>query len=94
MRYFLDYKKPAEKFFEKHEDVREEYETALDIFMTGVSSKKVDVKTIKGKRNEYYRMRIGKWRVIFMITDGIVTVVSVLLAGSRGDVYKKMGGLN
>lgn len=93
MRYFLEYKKPAEKFFERHEDIREEYEAALDIFMTGVSSKEVDEKTIKGKRNEYYRMRIGKWRVIFMITDEIITVVSVLLTDSRGDIYKKMGGL-
>ena len=45
------------------------------------------------KKNEYYRMRIGEWRVIFSIIDGVVVVINTVLAGSRDDIYKKMGGL-
>ncbi|MBQ6971175.1 MAG: hypothetical protein IJP86_02340 [Synergistaceae bacterium] len=92
--YDIDYKKPAEKFFRKHEDVRQKYEADLAVFLTDESSARVDVKNIKGKRCEYYRMRIGSWRVIFMIADGKITVVNTILAGSRGDIYKKIGGLN
>ena len=94
LEYVIDYKKPAEKFFKKHEDIRQEYESDLRIFLADQSSARVDVKTIKGKRSEYYRMRIGSWRVIFMISEGQITVINTLLAGSRGDIYKKIGGLN
>lgn len=94
LEYVIDYKKPAEKFFRKHEDIRQEYESDLRIFLADQSSARVDVKTIKGKKSEYYRMRIGNWRVIFMIAEGQITVINTLLAGSRGDIYKKIGGLN
>ena len=94
LEYVIDYKKPAEKFFKKHEDIRKEYESDLRIFLADQSSARVDVKTIKGKKSEYYRMRIGSWRVIFMIAEGQITVINTLLAGSRGDIYKKIGGLN
>ena len=94
LEYVIDYKKPAEKFFKKHEDIRKEYESDLRIFLADQSSARVDVKTIKGKKSEYYRMRIGSWRVIFMIAEGQITVITTLLAGSRGDIYKKIGGLN
>ena len=93
LEYVIDYKKPAEKFFKKHEDIRQEYESDLSIFLDDESSARVDVKIIKGKRREYYRMRISNWRVIFMIAEGQITVVNTLLAGSRGDIYKKIGGL-
>ena len=92
--YVIDYKKPAEKFFRKHEKVRKAYEDYLKDFLTGEHPERVDVKTIKGKRNEYYRMRIGEWRIIYMILDGKITVINTLLAGSRGDIYKKISGLN
>ena len=94
LEYVIDYKKPAEKFFKKHGDIRQEYESDLRIFLADETSARVDVKTIKGKRGEYYRMRIGSWRVIFMIAEGQITVINTLLAGSRGDIYKKIGGLN
>ena len=93
LEYVIDYKKPAEKFFRKHEDIRQEYESDLRIFLADQSSARVDVKTIKGKKSEYYRMRIGSWRVIFMITEGQITVINTLNAGSRGDIYKKIGGM-
>ncbi len=93
LEYVIDYKKHAEKFFRKHEDIRQEYESDLRIFLADQSSARVDVKTIKGKKSEYYRMRIGSWRVIFMIAGGQITVINTLNAGSHGDIYKKIGGM-
>ena len=55
--------------------------------------KKIDVKRIKGKRNDYYRIRIGEYRVIYAIINDKIVVVNTILAGARGDIYKKMGGL-
>ena len=52
----------------------------------------IDIKLLQDKQGEYYRMRLGKWRVIFTI-DRNVIIVNTLEAGSRGDIYKKIGGL-
>ncbi len=47
----------------------------------------------KGKRNDYYRVRLGGRRVIYGIINGKIVVITTLLAGSRGDAYKKMDAL-
>ena len=91
--YRIEYKKQAEKFFEKHEDIREEYENLIWERYFGGHKEKADIKMIKGKKNSYYRMRIGDWRVIYMIEQDKIVVITTLYAGSRGDIYKKIGGL-
>ncbi|MBR4574497.1 MAG: type II toxin-antitoxin system RelE/ParE family toxin [Lachnospiraceae bacterium] len=48
---------------------------------------------MKGKRGEYYRIKLGGYRVIYTVINGTIVVISTLLAGSRGDVYKKMSGM-
>ena len=92
--YDVKYEKTAEKFFKKHEDVRKKYIKELNELFNGNNPERVNVKVLKGKKNEYYRMRIGDWRVIYMIIDREITVINTVLAGSRGDIYKKMDGLN
>ena len=92
--YDIQYEKAAEKFFIKHENIRQQYIEGLNELFTGSNPERVDVKTIKGKRNKYYRMRIGEWRVIFSIVDGDIVVINTIHAGSRGDIYKKIGCLN
>ena len=47
------------------------------------------MKRIKGKRSIYYRIRLGGWRVIYAVINGKIIVVTTILAGSRGDIYKK-----
>ena len=59
----------------------------------GDNPESVDVKRIKGKRSDYYRIRIGDYRVIYTIIRGKIVVINTLLAGARGDLYKKMSGL-
>ncbi|MBQ6920257.1 MAG: hypothetical protein IJQ74_07990 [Synergistaceae bacterium] len=93
LHYEIRYEKPAEKFFAKHEDIRSQYKDELNEFLNGDNPERVDVKAIKGKKGNYYRMRIGQWRIIFALIDLSVVVIDTVLAGSRGDVYKKIGGL-
>ena len=69
------------------------YELAVRELFVGDHPEKVDVKRIKGKRNEYYRMRIGDYRVVYALINGIIVVVKTMVAGARGDAYKKMDGL-
>ena len=91
--YDIKYKKPAEKFFRKHEDVRAQYESAIHELFLGKHPEKVDRKTLGGKKSTYYRIKIGDWRVIYMVIGGEIVLINTLLVGLRGDVYKKMGGL-
>lgn len=91
--YEIQYTKAADKFFKEHEDIREDYKEALKELLVGEHPEKVDVKRIKGKKNDYYRIRLGSYRVIYTVINGKIVVISTLLAGARGDIYKKMDGL-
>ena len=91
--YDIEYKKPAEKFFRKHEDVREEYINLLWELYCGEHPEKVDIKTIKGKKGIYHRLRIRDWRVVYMFDGDTMIIINTLYAGSRRDIYKKLGGL-
>ena len=89
----IQYTKAADKFFKTHEDVREQYEAAIKTLIVGEHPETVDVKKIQGRRSSYYRIRLGGWRVVYAIINGKIVVITTLLAGARGDIYKKMGGL-
>ena len=93
LTYEIEYTRAAEKFFRAHENVRNRYEDAIRELLTGEHPEKINVKRIKGKRSEYYRIRLGEWRVIYGIINGKIVVITTLFAGPRGDVYKKMDGL-
>ena len=77
------------KFFEKNESVRDQYKAAIRELLVGDHPENVDVKRIKGKRNDYFRIKLGKWRVVYTIIKDQIVVVSTLYAGARGDIYKK-----
>ncbi len=89
----IQYTKTADKFFKAHEGVREEYEAAIKELLVGDHPERIDVKRIKGKRTDYYRIRLGNYRVVYTVINGRIVVICTVLAGVRGDVYKKMDGL-
>ena len=91
--YEIQYTKAADKFLKIHEDIREQYEDAIKELLVGEHPEQVDVKRIRGKRNSYYRIKLGSYRIVYAIINGKIVVINTLLAGSRGDIYKKMGGL-
>lgn len=92
--YEIQYTKKAEKFFKKHEKIREQYELSIQRLITDDHSEEIDVKKISGKMNEYFRIRLGNYRVIYAVINKRIVVINTLLAGARGDVYKKMTNLN
>ena len=89
LSYEIQYTKAADKFLKIHEDIRKQYEDSIRELLIGDHPEKVDVKRIKGKRNDYYRIKLGGYRVIYAVINGKIIVISTLLAGARGDVYKK-----
>ena len=91
--YEILYTKEADRFFRTHEHVREKYKNAVRELMTGDHPESIDVKRIQGKRNDYFRIRIGDFRVIYAIINGKIIVINTLMAGSRGDIYTKIDGL-
>jgi len=91
--YEIHYTKVADKFLKNHEDVRDQYEAAIKELLIGEHPEKIDVKRIKGKRNDYFRIGLGNYRVVYAIINGKIVVISTLLAGPRGDVYKKISGI-
>ena len=90
--YEIRYTKAADKFFKTHESVRTQYVDALRELMAGEHPEKVDVKRIQSKRNAYYRIRLGNYRVVYTVINNAIVVICTLLAGPRGDVYKKIQG--
>ena len=91
--YEIQYTKAADKFFKVHEDVRTQYEDAIKELLLGTHPETIDVKRIKGKRSVYFRIRLGNYRVVYAVINGKIVVITIILAGPRGDVYKKMDGL-
>ncbi len=73
--------------------LRTQYEDAIKELLVGEHPEMIDVKRIRGKRNDYYRIKLGGYRVVYAIINGKIVVISTLLAGPRGEVYKKMSGL-
>ena len=45
-----------------------------------------DIKPMAGQAG-YYRLRVGTYRIVYMVKEEIVTVC-VTKAGNRGDIYK------
>lgn len=93
IKYEIQYTKAAEKFFIENEDIRDQYKAAIRELLAGEHPEKIDVKRIKGKKTCYYRIRIKDYRIIYALINDKIVVITTLLAGPRGDVYKKMTGL-
>ena len=93
LSYDIQYTKAADKFFKDHEDIREQYEAAIKELLTGEHPESIDVKRIRGKKNDYYRIKLGGYRVVYTLINETIVVVTTILAGPRGDVYKRMSGL-
>ncbi len=91
--YEIQYTKAADKFFAKHEHVRTQYEDAIRELIIGEHPERIDVKKIKGTHCDYYRIRLGEYRVIYAIIAGKIVVINTIMAGPRGDIYKKTKGM-
>lgn len=49
-----------------------------------------DCSVIQGKGNkEYYRIRVGGYRIGLKYENGMIKIVTIITIQSRGDIYKK-----
>ena len=81
MRYRFIIDKKAEKFIRKQEErVQERLLKAIYKLPEGT-----DIKKLKG--SEFFRLRVGNYRVIYSVDDEI-KVIMVENIDNRGDVYK------
>lgn len=83
---YFDYYKQADKFFKKHEDIREKFENNIKSVYSG--NKNVNIKLMQGTKETIYRMKIADYRVIFKVVDGQIIIINTILAGNRGEIYK------
>ena len=48
-----------------------------------------DIKKMSGYKDGRYRLRVGKYRIIYKyLTNNEIEVLCILDVGSRGDIYK------
>ena len=86
----INYSKAAEKFFVRHEDVRKEFVSCISKLLNNNHPEQVNFKNLKGKLKGYSRIAVDGYRVIYRIEEGQIVIVDVILAGSRGDIYKHL----
>lgn len=88
MKLLFKYKKIAEKFLNKHKGLREKFQENIILAYNG--NRNIDISTVEGQKIKTYRMRISSYRIIFRLEeDNTLTVVDVIDAGNRGDIYNK-----
>ena len=86
------YTKDADKFFTKHEDPRRRFKEDIRKIIENDHPETVNYKRLKGKYHNFFRIALDSYRVVFTISNGKIIIVSTVLAGSRGDIYKKLKG--
>ena len=90
MKWKVKFSSQAEKYYYKlpakiREHIKNELTNLSDL---PFQLSHPEVKSLIGKLKGFYRLRVGKYRIIFgvLIDEKIIAVVNVY---PRGDVYKK-----
>ncbi|MDD2870841.1 MAG: type II toxin-antitoxin system RelE/ParE family toxin [Candidatus Gracilibacteria bacterium] len=86
--YNIKLEKKILKFLDKHkgENIINIFIKALSILKINPYKNNLDVKLLKGKNN-YYRLRIGKYRFIYEIIENKLVIIFTN-GDTRGDIYK------
>lgn len=85
--FSIEYTKTATKFLEKHPDLKEFTNAALNTIAKDMTKlRQFDIKKLKGLADTY-RLRKGNYRVIFQKNDQRLVII-VVNADNRGEVYK------
>lgn len=84
----IRYNKQSSKFFKQHQAVKNKFIANLKAFYLEETAN-VDIKRLQTPI-ELYRMRIGKYRVIYSIEKNTLILISVEKADTRGDIYKNL----
>ena len=82
MKYQIVIEKRAQKFI--HKLSKPDKERLLKAILNLPDG---DIKHMQGHDN-YYRLRVGNYRVIYTINNGDL-IICVVDAGNRGEIYKR-----
>ena len=88
MKIEFIYSKRADKFFDKHTNLKEEFEKNLISYFKG--NRNVDIKSLQGLNIPTYRMRLGTYRIIFTRKNGSIIIVYTIDAGNREEIYNNI----
>ena len=88
MKIEFTYSKRANKFFDKHTSLKEEFEENLISYFKG--NKNIDIKSLQGLNIPIYRMRLRTYRIIFTRKNGSIIIVYTIDAGNRGEIYNNI----
>ena len=86
--YRVELSKNASRYFSKLDRFMQvRIIAAFDKLAVNPQDETLDIKTMVGRIDEK-RLRVGKYRIIFTVDDGVL-LVYVIDIGPRGDIYKK-----
>lgn len=77
-QYEIQYTKAVDKYFAANENIRTRYEETIRELLIGDHPERIDVKRIKGRFNDYFRIRLGTCRVVYAVINGKVVAVTIL----------------
>jgi mRNA interferase RelE/StbE len=88
MKWSVEYSRNADRFIQA-EGIQNEVRKQLQSFLRKLQGESInlDVKKLKGKWKDYFRIRKGKLRIIFSI-DTASRALYVERIDFRGDAYK------
>ena len=67
--YTIKYNKKVIKFLSKYNEIHERFYEKIKIMILNPFDPKLDIKTLKWENTWSYRLRIGKYRFVYMIVD-------------------------
>ena len=88
MKIEFIYSKKADKCFDKHINIKEEFEKKLINYFKG--NRNVDIKSLQGLNIPIYRMCLGTYRIIFTRKNGDIIIIHTVDVGNRGDIYNNI----
>ena len=81
-KFKIEFSKSAAK---SYKNLPKDYKSLVDMALNKLSNNiSGDIKPIKGEK-DIYRLRIGKYRLLFTILEDTIIVTKI---GPRGDIYK------
>lgn len=85
--YEVQTSKDFDKFLDRHKDLAPKIIKALEDIAQNPYHNQQDTKKLQGF-DKHYRLRVGKYRILYEIREGQILIIYAYKADSRGDIYK------
>ncbi len=88
MIYSIEIDKVALKYLQKlDKSTRTRITNILQVLSEDPFHPELDIKRLKGTDNDYYRLRIASYRVVYSVENEML-MIYIIKIGPRGDIYK------